>query len=48
MVSIYIPLRGIILFSITSGLIDMFFRVSDPELLDFESEGFKKINNRFQ
>ncbi|PEP22063.1 hypothetical protein CN582_16290 [Bacillus wiedmannii] len=48
MVSIYIPLRGIILFSIISGLIDMLLRDNDPEPPDFDSEEFKEINNRFQ
>lgn len=47
MVSIFIPLRGMILFSIISGLIDMLLRDNEPEPPDFDSEEFKKINDRF-
>ncbi|MFD0769359.1 YrvL family regulatory protein [Bacillus sp. CGMCC 1.60114] len=46
-ISIFIPLRGIILFSIISGLIDMLLRDSEPKPPDFDSEEFKKIDDRF-
>ncbi|MCM3736010.1 regulatory YrvL family protein [Bacillus cytotoxicus] len=47
MTSIIIPLKGIIIFSIISGLIGVLLRDNEPEPPDIDSEEFKKINNRF-